>query len=389
LSRNGQRLVAGVAVSARKIEVIDTAAFLAADYTIKWRCVGVLADGLNCVIGGRSKTLKTSFAIALAIALATATLFLKRFRCPEVVPVMFLSGESGAATIRETANRIALSMGVALSEAKIFWGFDLPRLFRPEDCAGLEQAIRETGVKVVFIDPLYFSLLDPAQANAASNLFAMGGRLLELSNMFRRLGVTVVLLHHFRKNSNGEDRYGPPEMEELAQSGVAEWARSWLLLARRAKFQEGSGEHELWLSAGGSTGHSSLCCVDVNEGTADAVSGGRKWDIEIRDAAQERERRETAKADASETRANQKRTAHAKQVLDALARFPDGQTKRQLRMQAKLNPDNFGIATEALLLDGRIIECTITSDRRTYEGLRLASPKPANPNTKDQTNDMF
>ena len=58
------------------------------------------------IVGGRSKTLKTSIVCDLVVSLGSGTPFLGRFDARQVA-VGFWSGESGAATIRDTARRCA------------------------------------------------------------------------------------------------------------------------------------------------------------------------------------------------------------------------------------------------------------------------------------------
>ena len=89
---------------------------------------------------------------------------------------------------------------------------------------------------MAILDPLYLALLSPETASGASNLFLMGSMLQGLTKLGQDTGCTVVLLHHFRKGGQ-PDEDNPAGLEELAQSGVAEWARQWVLLQRRMPYQ--------------------------------------------------------------------------------------------------------------------------------------------------------
>lgn len=98
------------------------------------------------------------------------------------------------------------------------------------------------------------------------------------------------------------DPYEPAELENIAWAGFQEFVRQWILLNRRVKYDPDQGKHhELWMSVGGSAGHSGLWGVDVNEGVRDDP-GGRRWDVQTLEANEANEAR-----DASEEQTNERR----------------------------------------------------------------------------------
>ena len=349
-------------------QMLDGAQLLALDLRPTFLVKGVLVEGQPMIVGGRSKTLKTSIVCDLVVAIGSGTPFLGRFDARQVA-VGFWSGESGAATTRDTARRCAEARGLSLADTWTLWSFDLPRLSDLRHLDALEETIRHHGLKVAVIDPLYLSLLSPDTASGASNVFMMGSLLQGLTRLGQRTNCTVVLLHHFRKGGQA-DEDNPAGLEELAQSGVAEWARQWLLLQRRVPYQN-DGNHALWLRCGGSAGHSSLWGLNIDEGTIDPDTGeGRRWEVTVSavaDARKEAERdRENRKAAEQEKREGEKHD----RLLAALKTAPEGDTARGLRDASGLNYQDFGKAIACLLQEGRAERCELTKNGAKHDGFR-------------------
>ena len=237
---NGRQPEPGRAPSEAKPEeppaftrLLTGAELLALDLKPRFLVRGVLVEGQPMIIGGRSKTLKTSLACDLAVSLGSGKPFLGRFDSHRVA-VGFWSGESGAATIRETASGIADSKGVNLADCDVLWCFDLPRLSRLDHLDHLAATIRGGRAESGNPRPVVSGPVVPETASGASNIFLMGSMLQGLTKLGQDTGCTIVLLHHFRKGGQADDE-NPAGLEELAQSGVAEWARQWILLQRRVR----------------------------------------------------------------------------------------------------------------------------------------------------------
>jgi replicative DNA helicase len=60
------------------------------------------------------------------------------------------------------------------------------------------------------------------------------------------------------------------------------------LIGRREKFEPGSGVHKLWLTVGGSAGHSGDWALDIDEGVMDDDFRGRRWGVSVRRASEVR-----------------------------------------------------------------------------------------------------
>ena len=228
-----------------------------------------LADNEPMVIGGASKSLKTTVALDLAVSIATGTPFAGQFNVPEPRRVLFVSGESGETTTQETLKQICRGRGISTDRlSQLHIGFKLPKLDSENCVDDLLKELRERDIRICVIDPLYRSLRAGADAG---NVYSMGEKLELIAEKLHRAGVLCVLLHHFRKQGNTYDEQ--PELEELSQSGIAEFGRQFLLLKRRSRYAM-DGKHTLWFSWGGSAGHQGLKMLEADTGT---YQSGLTW----------------------------------------------------------------------------------------------------------------
>jgi hypothetical protein len=138
------------------------------------------------------------------------------------IPVGFISGESGQATIQETFRRIAKSKGIDLTNDNVYKSFRVPQLNAAAELVGLTAVIHRYGLKVMIIDPIYLGLLTGDDASKASNLFAMGPLLAAVSRACLSASCTPILAHHTTQHlppADREGRYKPITLENLADAG--------------------------------------------------------------------------------------------------------------------------------------------------------------------------
>ena len=275
-----------------RLGVMGAEEFERTEFVMQWLVRRVLVANQPAVLAAPKKGMKTSFMVDFAVSLASGTPFLGHFDIPEAMPVMLLSGESGGFVIKDTVRRVCRAKGIEIRsmEGRFFVGFQLPQLSIPEQLAELARVIRENGIKVVIIDPLYLCLIGAASIGRRiepSNLFDMGPLLLQISQTCLEAGATPILVHHFKKT--GVDPNELPELDSMAFAGIQEFARQWILISRRKRFEPGSGKHELWFTVGGSAGHSGEWAIDIDEGVMNDDFQGRTWDVTVRLASEARE----------------------------------------------------------------------------------------------------
>ena len=347
----------------------------AAELSTEYLVSDVLARHQSTIIAAAKKSLKTNIAIDLTLSLASRCYFLGKFHIPTAVRVALMSGESGDATIQETAKRIARSKlwpNLADYENAV-WSFDLPRLGQPQTKLELTKFIADHALDVLIIDPAYLCL---DLGDDAGNLFSVGKKLRELTDIQHATGCTVVIVHHNKKSPGAfSDPFAVPELESIAWSGFQEWARQWLLIGRREKYNpEAAGSHRLWLSAGGSAGHSGLWAVDIEEGNL-SDQGGRRWEVVIETAstaiAETIEQREQSKVSRDEQKTKKRIAADAEKLLKVYQKLPQGDTPKAVRETAGLNPPRFAPANRKLIDDGLIEACRIKKHTREEDAYRL------------------
>ncbi|MBD3672008.1 MAG: AAA family ATPase [Planctomycetaceae bacterium] len=348
----------------------------AGDFELEYLIPGFLVKGQPGLYVGPQKTLKTNTAIDLVLSIASGFPFLGDFRVNGKHKAAFVSGESGKATIQETARRIALSKGQPLKNFDgLHFVFNLPSLTSDEDLHHLRHLIEDNGIEFLFLDPLYLML--DGIGDSAGNLFAVGPLLRRLGEMMEELEVTVLLCHH-TKNRDRSRMYEPTELEDIAWAGFREFARQWILLSRRSAYDPDSGgHHKLWLNAGGSAGHSNLWGIDITEGRR-TDEGGRRWDVHTLTASeaiastidQEAEREQEAKQAKQERRDREDRES----VLEALKRFPDGEAVSQIATAAKLPNKRATVALMDLHDSKQVEQTEVTrSNNQSYPAWKLAT----------------
>ena len=344
----------------------------AATYDLEYLIDGALVAGQPCIVAGGKKCLKTSLLIDLGISLAVGGCFLGKLKASRACRVGIMTGESGLATIQETARRIAYAAGHNLADiGGLVFSEDLPQFGSIAHDDALRQFITNDELEVLAVDPAYLCLPDVDHAN----LFSVGEKLRGVSRVCQETGALLLLAHHTRKTKT--DPFSPPELEDIAWAGFQEFARQWLLVGRREAYEPGTGQHRLWLSAGGSAGHSALWAVDIDEGTRDSL-GGRYWHVDVMQAGEARQDVEDRKEANRVAAREEQLESDKRKVCNTLAKFPKGESKSIVRDSSGRYSTKFNVALAALLEEGVIVPCEIIKGRRKtpIEGYRLKDETP-------------
>ena len=331
------------------------------DFSVRFLIARTLVAKQTLIISGAQKTLKTSVIIDAAISLASGTRFLGALEVLQACKVLVMSGESGLAVLKETANRICHQRSLQLERlTNLLWTDSLPKFYSIEDMDALRDLLEVHRPEVLICDPAYLCM----SGDDAGNLMKQGEQLGRIGTVCSDLGITFVLAHH-NKKPRGKP-FTEPTMEDMAWSGFSEFARQWWLIGRRERFVPGSGEHQLHFIVGGSAGHSAQYCLDVDEGSIDDP-GGRKWDVTLQST-------HAAKAEQS----REKLQSYRETILERLAKAPSGLVRTPLLKGVPKNDQD--AVVNHLIEIGDIVETDVPnrgSKTKTVKGYTLAATAKA------------
>jgi replicative DNA helicase len=363
-----------------KWDAMSSDAFAQTQYPLRWLVQRLLVEGQPGVVGGPKKGLKTNIVIDLVLSLGTGTKFLEHFQTYNPVRCALLSGESGQATIQETAQRICRAKEIELAGANVFWGFRLPQLGNDGDLTALYHGLKENEIKVVVIDPLYLCCLSShdQERKQASNMFQMGPLFLRVAQACLLAGCTPLLIHHGKQGMS--TTFESMELGDLAFAGIQEFTRQWILINRREKFEMGEdgANHKLWLSAGGSVGHGGLWAVDIQEGVLSNEFTGRIWDVIVKkpgDAFQdEADAREEEKQQKQHEK-DQKDGTRLLMALDDIDPQRNGASCNAVQTHARMGKTTWDRSISRLLRQEIIEVLPVNSEfgcgaKRTVSGIR-------------------
>jgi replicative DNA helicase len=352
----------GRAGGAYRFESVDSATFFGNVYTLEWLVSRVLVAGQPGVIGGPKKTLKTSTLVDLAVSLGSATPFLGKFAVRQRRRVVLISAESGEAVLQDAGRRVCQARDVDPSTLDVHWSFRLPQLASASDRQELRRGLADLGAEVVMIDPLYLALLSGVDAREVEvgNLYQMGPLLRGVAEACLQAKATPVLSHHSGKARS--THYNPLDLNDLSFSGIAEFARQWLLVNRREPFDPDTGSHKLWLSVGGSAGQAGCWVVDVEEGLLGEDFSGRKWDVRVLSMTEAQGGATDGKDQARKNKQARQLKEDGAAVLQAIDKLADAEGRAgytPVRDKLAFSGDRMRRAVQALVDEGSVVEVPI------------------------------
>ena len=151
------------------------------------------------VIGGAPKCAKTWLGLDMALSVATGTPCLSKYAVPEPGPVLIYLAEDALPVVRQRVDGMAKHRGLDLAGVEIHViTAPVLRLDRDPDRMRLLETTRRLRPRLLLLDPLV--RLHGIDENNASEV---AGLLAYFRSLQRQFDVSVLLVHHTRKNAAG------------------------------------------------------------------------------------------------------------------------------------------------------------------------------------------
>jgi RecA-family ATPase len=218
------------------LPVVRVAEIASEDNAQRWLVEGLWGASSVGVIGGAPKCAKTWLGLDMALSVATGTPCLGKYAVPESGPVLVYLAEDALPIVRERVQGMTRHRGLDLAAVEIHViTAPVLRLDRDRDRARLWETAKRLRPRLLLLDPLVrLHGVDENNAGEVAELLAY------FRSLQRQLDLSVLLVHHTRKNAAG----GAAAGQGLRGSGdIHAFGDSNLYLRRTREHLVLSSEH--------------------------------------------------------------------------------------------------------------------------------------------------
>ena len=185
-----------VAKREQLLPVVRVAEISCQDRSQRWLVDQLWGGSSVGLIGGAPKCSKTWLGLDLALSVATGTACLGKYAVPEPGPVLVYLAEDALPIVRQRVEGMARHRGLNLQQVEIHV-ITAPtlRLDREQHRGQLLQTAQRLRPRLLLLDPLVrLHGIDENNANEVAGLLAY------IRALQRQLDLSVILVHHTRKN---------------------------------------------------------------------------------------------------------------------------------------------------------------------------------------------
>jgi hypothetical protein len=201
----------------------------------QWLIEGLWSESAVGVLGGGPKCCKSFLALDAAVSVASGRPCLRSFAVCRTGPVLVFPAEDPHGVVRRRLEGIAAAAGTSLCDLPVHV-ITAPKVMldSPRDRHLLDATVAALKPALLVLDP--FIRLHTIDENVAAEVAPLLGYLRELQ---RRHGVSVMLVHHARKDSRG----ARPGQALRGSSDLHGWGDSNLYLRQLSSGLRLSVEH--------------------------------------------------------------------------------------------------------------------------------------------------
>ena len=165
----------------------------------RWLVEELWGESSVGVIGGAPKCAKTWLGLDMALSVATGTPCLGKYAVPQAGPALVYLAEDALPIVRERVAGMARHRGLDLAAVELYVIAAVTlRLDRDPHRTRLFETARRLRPRLLLLDPLVrLHGIDENHATEVAELLAY------FRSLQRRLDLSVVLVHHTRKNAPG------------------------------------------------------------------------------------------------------------------------------------------------------------------------------------------
>ena len=165
----------------------------------RWLVEELWGESSVGVIGGAPKCAKTWLGLDMALSVATGTPCLGKYAVPRAGPALVYLAEDALPIVRERVAGMARHRGLDLAKVELYVIAAVTlRLDRDPHRTRLFETARRLRPRLLLLDPLVrLHGIDENHATEVAELLAY------VRSLQRRLDLSVVLVHHTRKNAPG------------------------------------------------------------------------------------------------------------------------------------------------------------------------------------------